>query len=409
MSDTTFSQSFGFLPPPGVPASDIDLFDPDVLRDPAPTFRTLRDLGDVVWLSRLGMFAAGRFADVQSALRAGDVLISSEGVTANEALLGENVAKNPTGVLTTDGQLHDDLKRLLMKPLTPRALQDLREQIRQEAASAVAALATGKEFEAMSTLASHLPTRIVADLVGLNQIGHEQLLSWASAAFQAFGPIDNARTTDALPPLAEFVAYARGLSRADVVPGGWADGVFAVAENGQISLEVARSMVFDYATPSLDTTIAATGEMLWRLATEDGAFETVKARPELIPGVVNESVRLATPIRGFTRLVASDFALSETVLPAGSRVFLLYASANRDERHYPDPDAFDLTRNPRDHLGWGYGAHYCAGVHLARLEMETLLTELVRQVRSIECGTPTRLVSNGLQGFAKLPLVLHPA
>lgn len=393
----------------GAPTSDVDLFAPEVLKDSVPAFRHLRDLGDAVWLSRLGMYAVGRFQDVQAALKAGDALISSEGVTANEGLWGKNLRKNPTGVLTTDGQVHDDLKQLLMRPLTPKALQELRGHIRDEAASVVAALTTGEEFDAMPTLAAHLPTRIVANLVGLNQVGAEQLLGWAAAAFQTFGPVDNAQTLAALPALAEFVDYGNRLTRDHVVPGGWADGVFAAAESGQISLEVARTMVFDYATPSLDTTITATGEMLWRLATVEGAFEAVKARPELIPGVVNESVRLATPIRGFTRHVARDFDLSETRLPAGSRVFLLYASANRDERHYPDPDTFDVNRNPRDHLAWGHGAHYCAGVHLARLEMETLLGEIVRRVRSIECETPVRLVNNGLQGFAKLPLVLHPA
>jgi cytochrome P450 len=168
-------------------------------------------------------------------------------------------------------------------------------------------------------------------------------------------------------------------------------------------------MVLDYATPSLDTTILAIGEMLWRLATVEGAFDAVRADPGLIPSVVYEAVRMATPIRGFTRYVDSDFALSESVLPKGSRVFLLNASANRDERHYPDPDRFDVNRNPRDNLGWGYGRHFCAGMHVARLEMEALLGALVRSVQAIEAGSPTRLVNNAVHGYKHLPLILHPA
>jgi cytochrome P450 len=84
-------------------------------------------------------------------------------------------------------------------------------------------------------------------------------------------------------------------------------------------------------------------------------------------------------------------------------VLILYASANRDERHYDRPEVFVVDRNPRDHVGWGHGPHVCAGMHLARLEMEVLLGELVRQVERIEVGTPERLRNNVLQGFTALP------
>lgn len=406
MTDAALSS--GQKAPAGFPTFDVDIFDDEVLRDSLPVFRELRDLGDAVWLPRLGMFAVARFEDVQKALRASDVLVSSKGVTANAAILDENVGKGPTGVLTMDGQQHEELKQLLMEPLTPRALQDLRGRMEEEAARIVGQLATGEEFEAMSRLAAYLPTRIVADLVGM-KVDSQQLLAWGAAAFQTFGPADNPKTAAALPTAAGLIEYTRNLTRKDVVPGGWADGIFAKVEEGRMSLDVGRSLIFDYGVPSLDTTITATGEMLWRLATVEGAFQTVKAKPELIPGVVNESVRISSPIRGFTRYVTSDFALSERVLPAGSRVFLLYASANRDERRYPNPDHFDVTRNPRDQFAWGHGAHFCAGAHLARLEMEVLLAALIRGVDRIECGEPTRMVHNWLHGFERLPLRLHPA
>jgi cytochrome P450 len=165
--------------------------------------------------------------------------------------------------------------------------------------------------------------------------------------------------------------------------------------------------MFDYVVPALDTTILSTGAMLHGLATVPDAFDKVRANPGLIPGVVDEAVRLATPLRGFTRLVGEDFPLSESVLPKGSRAWLLYASANLDERHYPNPDQFDVERNPRDHLGWGHGVHLCTGKHLARLEMESVLGALVRHVARIEADAPTRIVNNSAQGYATLPVRLH--
>jgi len=316
-------------------------------------------------------------------------------------------APDPVSTLTSDGDIHHQLKRILIKPLMPTALLSLREQIAREAAAVIDRVADGREFEAMSTLASHVPVKIVADMVGLKGVSHKQLMQWASAIFDAFGPSDRARTTEALPAIQEFVGHGMQLTRDDVVPGGWADSLFLAAEKGEITLQMARNLVFDYALPSLDTTILATGELLYRMATEPGAFAAVRGRSALIPGVVNECVRLASPLRGFTRYCAQDFALSESTIPAGSRVWLLNASANRDERHYPYPDRFDIERNPRDHLGWGHGVHSCLGIHLARLELEVILETLAAKVQSIEAGQPTRLLNNAAQGYAVLPLRIH--
>lgn len=395
--------------PTGFPVFSGDLFDPDVLRDSKPTFAEIRALGDAVWCADLDMFLVGRFADVRAGLRAADTLVSGRGVMANRMQYGDGLRKGPTGVLTMDGEEHDYIKGLVMKPLTPVALQALKDYMEREAASVVERLADGQEFEAMSALASYLPVRIVADLIGLKEAGPERLLRWSEVAFDSFAPPENPRVLAVLPALQEFLTFVGSVTRETVTPGGWADSLFDAVDRGDISLDTARLMVIDYAIPSLDTTILATGEMLWRLATVDGAYEAIRQDPGLISPAVYESVRMATPIRGFTRYAVEDFAFSERVIPKGSRVFLINAAANLDERRYENPDRFDLTRNPRDNLAWGHGSHICAGMHLARMEMEALLGAMVRSVKSLGVGKPTRLVNNGLQGYDKLPLTLFPA
>jgi beta-glucosidase len=205
----------------------------------------------------------------------------------------------------------------------------------------------------------------------------------------------------------ELGAYVATLERDHVTPGGWADRLFDAADRGELSPEEARSMVIDYIGPSLDTTILATGFMVHCLATTEGALDAVRDDPSLVPSVVNEVVRLSSPIRGFTRLASEDVELGGWTAPKGARLLILYASANRDERRYESPDAFRVTRNPRDHVGWGHGAHTCVGIHLARLEMEVLLSALVGQVGRIETDEPTRLLNNVLQGFATLPTRFH--
>ncbi|MEQ6335592.1 cytochrome P450 [Sphingobium sp. MK2] len=400
---TTPQQSADF------PVLSDDMFDPAVLADSIGSFRKIRDMGDVVWSPSLGMFIAGRFADVQKGLRAHEVLISGRGVTVNAALRTDPDQTDPVGVLTMDGEEHARHKRLLMKPLTPKALRDVSDRIRVEAEAVVASVANAQQFEAISSLASHLPKRIVSQLVGLTDVGSEQLLRWAAAAFDGFGPPDNPRLLSAVDTLGEFLAYVPDLTRDLLVPDGWAARLFDAADRSEITEDMARSMIFDYATPALDTTILSIGELLYQLATTPGAFDALQSDPGLITSAVYEAVRLASPIRGFVRYAVQDFTFTTSTIPAGSRIWLLNASANRDERHYDDPDQFDINRNPRDQLGWGIGSHMCAGMHLARLEIETILSSLLDHASRIElAGQPERMVNNGVQGWRKLPITVYP-
>ncbi|MDR7156857.1 cytochrome P450 [Sphingobium xenophagum] len=144
------------------------------------------------------MFAAGRFEDVQKGLRANTKLISSRGVTTNRFQLDDGIRNGPTGVITMDGEERAQIKRLLMKPLIPKALQTIKDRVEAEAKEVVRRFCIGKEVEGMATIASHLPVTVVAELVGLNSVGGEQLLHWAATAFNSFGPPEK--------PLAPFWA-----------------------------------------------------------------------------------------------------------------------------------------------------------------------------------------------------------
>jgi len=394
-------------PAPGIARFSGDMFADDVLADTNPTFKALRDLGDVVWLERYQLYAVTRYRDLALALRADSSLISGQGVSVNHSLNGDG-APTGTSTLNSDGERHRKLKQLEMRPLMPSAMKQLRDRVFALADQKVAELAHGSPFEAMAELASYLPTTIVAELVGIRDLKPQRMLEWSNAIFDSFGPADQFRTGSALPTIHQFVEYGMTLTRDDLVPGSWADLILEAAERGELPMQAARDLIFDYVIPSLDTTIYATGEMLYQLASNPKAFRELRERPELIPGVVNESVRLASPLRGFTRLAREAFSFSETTIPTGSRVWLLYASGNRDERHFADPDRFDIERNPRDHLGWGLGVHMCTGKHLARLEMEAILTALIGRARTMEAGDPVKIINNSAQGYAALPLTLHP-
>lgn len=381
-----------------------DLYARAALCDPLPFFREIRDAGPAVFMPRRKMWAIGRFDDVRAALKADDVLVSSQGVAANAMING---ASSPI-TLTSDGETHMRRRRVLTQPVMPKPLQNLRPRLEAEAQALVARHANGETFDAMASVAAHLPVTVVAELVGLNEKGRARMLKWAAATFNILGVL-NLRGLVSIPLLMQLQRYAKTLDRSEVVPGGWADRLFDAAERGELSRAEAKAMVIDYVAPALDTTILATGHMLWQLAITPGAYNALRAAPDLVPSVVNEAVRLASPIRGFTRAALSDYAVGDATIPAGARVLVLYASANRDERHYAEPDRFDIARNPRDHVGWGHGAHSCVGMHLARLEMELVLASLVEQVSRLEADRPVFAYNNVLQGFKKLPMRFHSA
>jgi cytochrome P450 len=386
---------------PTAPALDLDLYAPAVVADSAAAFAQIREAGPVVWLPRQRMWAMGRFDEVRAALRDDELFVSGKGVAANPIT---NVAARRT-TLFSDGETHVARRKVLMRSLGAQALAPISGRLDAEAEAIVGRLVGRGEFDAARDFSSGLPLEVVADLVGV-RVPAERLLSWGTISFDVLGPL-NRRGLRAFPSSLGMLAYAQRLSRSRVIPGSWAASVFDAADRGEIDRTEARNMVIDFIAPSLDTTILASTYMLWLLAQNPAAWQRLRREPELIPAAVVESVRLSSPIRGFTRQVSRDAEVAGTRLRAGDRAVLLVGAANLDERQYPEPERFDLERPPGGNLGWGNGPHTCVGIHLAKLEMAALLRALVAQVETIEIlAPPTRIRNNTLQGIARLPVRL---
>jgi cytochrome P450 len=378
----------------GRPELDADLYTDAAIADPYPLYRAIRDLGPAVWLGAHGVWAIGRFQDVRAALRADRVLVSGRGVAMNE-VVNDNVTRV---TLTTDGDVHRQLRAVLMKPMLPSALREVQVEIEMLAGDLVSRLLARESFDGITDFAQHLPVAVVSRLVGLPDEGRERMLEWGAAVFDALGPM-NARSQAAFPALYDMARYAAHVERSRLRAGGWAAALFEAAEAGLLDPADVPGLLIDYIGPSLDTTILGTGHLLFQLGRNPEQWELVRTRPALVPRAVAEALRLEAPVRAFTRLAVEDYAVDGTTIPAGDRVLILFASANRDERRYADPDRFDVRRDARDHVGFGHGVHRCAGGYLAELEMESLLRAMVARVRRIEVGEPVVAASNVLRGY----------
>lgn len=376
------------------PVYEADLYSDAALADPYPLYRAIRDLGPAVWLAAHEAWAIARFSDVRAALRADQVLVSGRGVAMNELVNGN--ASRVT--LTSDGDQHRRLRKGLMAPMMPSALTAVEAEIQQLADQLVIRLMEQESFDGIRDFARSLPLAVVARLVGLPDAGRQRMLEWAAAMFDALG-VMNDRAQQALPLVFELASYVAGLERHQLRADGWAARLYAAADEGRIDPGDVSGLLIDYVAPSLDTTILGTGHLLFQLGRHPEQWERVRADPALIPRAIHEALRLESPVRAFSRLAVADYQVDRTVIPAGDRVLIMYGAANRDERRFADPDRFDVTRDARDHLGFGHGVHRCAGSYLAELEMDALLRAMVARVERIEIGAPALALNNVLRGY----------
>lgn len=382
------------------PVYDVDLYDDAVLRDPYPHYRALRDLGAAVFLPQNGLYAISRFEDVRAALRNAALFSSAQGVAANDDV--NEMSRGTT--LASDAPLHDRLRAIIAAPLLPRALEEIGPQIRAEARRLVDDLVGRGQFDAVTDLARHLPLTIVSKLVGLEDYGRGSMLRWASATFNVLGTM-NPRGCAAMTEVREMRSYLGGPDiRGRLRPGSWGERIFEAADRGEVEPKRCPVLMRDYLGPSLDTTIFATANLILLFGQHPEQWDIVRQDPALIPNAINEALRLESPIRGFTRHLLADARVGDVTIPAGSRALLLYASANRDERKWQNPESFDVRRRASDHLGFGNGTHMCAGLHLARLEMTALLEVLIEKVERFEIGAPVLALNNVLRGLASLPV-----
>jgi cytochrome P450 len=383
----------------GTPTSTLDPFADQALLDPWPLYRELREMGPVVWLEKYRMFALTRYDVVVKALRDWEAFPSSLGVMMNDDM--NQVLRGNT--LCSDGDAHDRLRRVLIRPVTPVALQSLKDEVEREANAVVDRLCARGRFCATAELAAHLPITIVSNAVGLPEEGRDRMMQWSTGMFNCFGPM-NERTCDAKPVLSEMMHYAQTQAvPGKLKPGSWAEAIHHAAAAGEVPPEAVPVMMIDYMGPSLDTTILAISSGVWLFANNPDQWDLVRGDPSLITGVMNEILRMEAPIRGFSRYVARDYDLDGVLLPEGSRAIVFYGAANRDPGQFPDPNRFDIRRdNAGRHMAFGAGPHMCLGMSLARLEMRALFTALACRVQRFHIEEQERLLNNILHGFSKL-------
>jgi cytochrome P450 len=385
----------------GAPITRVNIFDPT--GDPA-LLSELRESGPAVFVEEHGFWVLTRYDAVRAAALDWQTYSSAEGVAlldaSNDAIRG--------AIIATDPPEHDVIRGVLASQTAPRAIAKLRDRVAEDVDAITAEVVRRGSFDGITDLARAIPARIVGDLIGIPEEPRDHLFAGADAVNRTFGPEDASLEAD-MPKVFSFLGWIASISnRSSLRPGSWGAAVLDAVDAGVLTERSAQLQLNALLVAGLDTTANALGALLRVMAEQPSLWEALKADPALSAPVFEETLRLWSPVRGFFRCTTRDVQVGDADIPAGSRVFLHFQSANRDERHYPDPDVFNLTRNPVDHLSFGYGAHGCVGQAVARMEAHSVIASLLRRVDRFELtGAPEQREHPLINGLARLPLRAH--
>lgn len=389
-----------------IPTLDLDPFADAVLLDPYSYHDVLRDAGSVVRLDAVGCYGMARYQEVKTALSDWETFVSGRGVGLTDFAV-EEPWRPPSLLLEADPPLHERTRGLMNKVASLASLKGAMAGWQDKAAKLVDQLIESPRIDAVRDLAEAFPLSVFPDLIGLPEDGREHLIPYGTAAFNAFGPRNTLLATS-LEASSDAIAWvAEACRRERLKPGGWGAGVYAAADRGECTLEEAERLVRSFLTAGVDTTVNGIGNMIYAFATHPDQWQRLREEPALAKRAFEESLRWGGTVQTFFRTTSRDVEIDGEIIPEGSKVILFLAAANRDPRHWPAADRFDITRSASGHVGFGFGTHQCLGQMVARMEAEALLSALIPRIAQLRlAGVPVRRLNNTLHALGSLPIEL---
>ena len=321
-------------------------------------------------------------------------------------------------MLTTDTMVYQDdpshlrLRKLVSRPFTPRAIEGLRERIRTVSRELLDGFESGQRIELHQQYALPAPTTVISEIVGVSSEDRSTFYSFIELLFEA---MLNHNAVGAGRQMEGFVAYLRDLieqRRADPGPDIITELLTAREDGDSLTDDEIIAMVFLLITGDYQTTPNVICNGVAALLAHPDQLRLLQQRPELIGSAVEEMLRYSGTVGGTeaTTFAGEDITLHGVTIPRGAMVTTLLTSANRDPAQFPDPDRFDITRSPNNHLAFSKGSHFCLGSHLARLETRVVIGELLDRFPNLTLAvSPDELRLQPiplLNRFAEVPVIL---
>jgi cytochrome P450 len=362
----------------GVNGSVLD-FDPyaeAAFQDPYPAYEQLRRDAPVYRRSDPDYFMLSRYDDIVAAMSDPTLFSSAGGV-----LIDIDSSQLPRNLMNMDPPRHDELRGIVTHGLTEASITGLEDVFRSLTVELIERFRGRGECDIVADFARVLPSRVIAEVLGVDASDRENFLRWNHAVNAG----SEFTGEDALSAYEELEAYfarvieeRRSNARDDVV-----GRIFAAQHGGE---SLSDEEVVGFCTLLLVAgqhgTINLISNAVIELARHPEQFQLLREDPGLLEaGAVEEFMRFIAPVQGLARTTSRDIVLHDVEIPRGSQVLMLFGSGNRDERRWQRPDVLDLTRPAdRTHLGFGHGIHYCMGSTVVRLEARVVFEELIARL-----------------------------
>ncbi len=372
---------------------------------------------DVPFPQGPGFWALTRFADVMQASRDPDTFHSAPSTNIGD--IPPEIAEWLGSMINMDAPKHTRLRLIVNRGFTPRQVAKIEESVREQAREIVDNVADRGECDFVSDIAAALPLQIICDMMGIPRSDTKRIFELTNTILGVGDP-EYVQTLEQLMG-AGMELFQYGLALAEDRLANPRDDIATALMQAEVEDENGKHRLAANELGSFFLLLVVAGNETTRNAISHGLVALTENPDQrkiwiddfeaVSPTAVEEIVRWATPVIHFRRTASKDTIVGGQEIKAGEKVVLFYNSANRDERQFPDPYRFDVTRTPNEHVGFGAGGpHFCLGANLARREIKVMWEELFRRLPDIEMsGEPAMLQSNFIHGIKRLPCRFTPA
>ncbi|MGA2835381.1 MAG: cytochrome P450 [Acidimicrobiales bacterium] len=375
--------------------------------DPFPAFAWMRREAPAYFDEESGVWGITRYADIKEISKDPDTFSNAGGIRPDSDALPM--------MIDTDAPEHVRRRRLVSEGFTPRRIRESEEGIREICDAIIDRVCERGSADFVNDIAAPLPMIVIGNMLGVAPEDRDALLRWSDDMLKALGSPDPTAMDRAATAAMEYAAYITAVAeqrRRD----NQTDDLIGTLVHAEIEGDRLDESSLIYESLLIliggdETTRHVISGGMYELLTHPEQFRLLAADRSRLPLAVEEMLRWVSPIKNMARTMTRDVELHGRTLSEGQKLLLLYPSANRDETVFDDPETFDVTRTPNDHMAFGFGSHFCLGNRLARLELAVMFDRLLDRLPDMELASdtePPKRAANFVSGYETMAVTFTP-
>ncbi len=375
--------------------------------NPFPAFAWMRAEAPAYFDESSGVWGITRYADVKEISKDPETFSNAGGIRPETTALPM--------MIDFDAPEHVRRRRLVSEGFTPKRIRESADGVRTVCDAILDKVCEQGHADFVRDIAAPLPMIVIGDMLGVAPEDRDSLLRWSDDMVKALGSPDPTAMDAAAVAAMEYAEYITAVveqRRRD----NQSDDLVGTLVHADIDGDKLDESSLIYETLLIliggdETTRHVLSGGIYELLTHPDQFALLAAEPDRRQLAIEEMLRWVSPIKNMARTATRDVELHGETIREGQKLLLLYPSANRDERNFDEPEHFDVTRTPNDHMAFGFGAHFCLGNRLARLELATMLDRLFERLPDLTLATdaePPKRNANFVSGIESLPVTFTP-